>query len=61
MASSLHRITSTASGGIYYTNMQSAIDHSATTAGECYNLNGQRVNAPVKGINIVGGKKVLVK
>ena len=39
----------------------SAIDHSTTTAGKCYNLNGQRVNAPVKGINIVGGKKVLVK
>ena len=26
-----------------------------------YNLNGQRLNAPKKGINIVNGKKVLVK
>ena len=26
-----------------------------------YNLNGQRFNAPKKGLNIIGGKKVLVK
>ncbi len=26
-----------------------------------YNLNGQRLNAPAKGINIIGNKKVLVK
>ncbi len=26
-----------------------------------YNLNGQRLNEPRKGINIIGGKKVVVK
>lgn len=26
-----------------------------------YNLNGQRLNAPQKGINIVNGKKVIIK
>ena len=31
------------------------------TNGEVYNLNGQRVNAPVKGLYIVNGKKVIMK
>lgn len=40
---------------------------SATAAGEdnavkgIYNLNGQRMAAPRKGINIINGKKVMVK
>jgi len=29
--------------------------------GEFYNLNGQRVAQPTKGLYIVGGKKVIVK
>ena len=31
------------------------------TEGEIYNLAGQRMNAPQKGVNIINGKKVLVK
>ncbi len=30
-------------------------------AGECYNLNGQRMKQPAKGINIMKGKKVVIK
>ena len=28
---------------------------------EIYNLNGQRVAAPQKGLNIINGKKVVIK
>ena len=31
------------------------------TMGEVYNLNGQRVSAPRKGLYIMDGKKVIVK
>ena len=33
----------------------------AASDGRCYNLNGQRVSAPKKGLYIVNGKKVVVK
>jgi hypothetical protein len=29
--------------------------------GEVYNLNGQRLASPRKGLNIIGGKKVVIK
>jgi hypothetical protein len=29
--------------------------------GQIYNLSGQRLREPVKGLNIVNGKKVMVK
>lgn len=32
-----------------------------TIEGPIYNLNGQRLDKPRKGINIIGGKKILVK
>ena len=37
------------------------VEPAAASEGVYYNLNGQRVNAPVKGIYIKDGKKVLVK
>ncbi len=38
---------------------ETTIETGAT--GECYNLNGQRVKQPIKGINIMNGKKFVVK
>ena len=38
------------------------VEHvSAEQAAEIFNLAGQRLSKPVKGINIINGKKVLVK
>ena len=28
---------------------------------DIYTLSGQRVSTPVKGINIIGGKKIIIK
>lgn len=41
--------------GIKETTIESGV------TGECYNLNGQRVKQPIKGINIMNGKKFVVK
>ena len=37
------------------------VKHDMTTDQPKYNLKGQRVATPRKGINIVGGKKVIIK
>ena len=46
-----------------YGNLPTAINTTKATAAkaEIFNLAGQQLTAPVKGINIIGGKKVLVK
>jgi hypothetical protein len=36
-------------------------DEQPTTDNEVYNLAGQRMNKTQKGVNIVGGKKVIIK
>lgn len=42
--------------------VQDTLDPAATSApSEIYNLAGQRLAAPARGINIIGGRKVLVK
>jgi len=38
-----------------------AVAADSPTAGEIYDLQGRRLQKPVKGLNIVGGRKVLVK
>lgn len=41
-------------------NIEEIVD-SKSSNGECYNLAGQRLSKPMKGINIVNGKKVVIK
>lgn len=43
------------------TGIRSIEDGRLTTGGEVYNLAGQRLNAPRKGLNIINGKKVMTK
>ena len=43
------------------TGIQTVQDTELKVSGEYYNLNGQRVSNPTKGLYIVNGKKVLVK
>ena len=38
-----------------------AVESTNANIGQAYNLNGQRVVAPQKGLYIVNGKKVIVK
>ena len=38
-----------------------AIDHSTLTIDHYYNLAGQRMSKPQKGVNIQNGKKILMK
>lgn len=43
------------------TGIEGVTNATATTPAAIYSLDGRRLTAPVKGINIIGGKKVLVK
>ena len=47
--------------GQWATGITSPVLEKDDTPADIYNVMGQRLNAPTKGINIVGGKKVLVK
>ena len=49
--------------GLFWAETPTAISTSlAETSDEAvYNLSGQRISAKQKGVNIVGGKKILVK
>ncbi len=38
-----------------------SIEHATADSGHCYNLSGQRVNTPAKGLYIKNGKKFVVK
>ena len=38
-----------------------SVDSNNTTIQPIYNLNGQRLNVPRKGVNIIDGKKIVVK
>lgn len=42
-------------------NPKSIIQNGETINGECYNLAGQRLSHPIPGINIIRGKKIVVK
>ena len=37
------------------------VENNMKNNGAIYNMNGQRLSAPVRGINIINGKKVVVK
>ena len=43
------------------TGIDASLMKSDAVKGQVYNLNGQRVNAPAKGLFIINGKKVVVK
>lgn len=43
------------------TGIEGILGTDGTNDGKIYDLSGRRLNKPVKGLNIIGGKKVLVK
>ena len=43
------------------TGVGAIINNNSEKATNCYNLSGQQISAPHKGINIVNGKKTLVR
>lgn len=47
--------------GYDYTSVETLLEDAYTNKEGIYNLKGQKIDAPEKGINIINGKKVLVK
>lgn len=43
------------------TSIHPVVKNESEQKSSIYNLNGQRIAAPMKGINIINGKKILVK
>lgn len=53
------RLSGNEATGIY--SIEKSVENSSTVAGEYYNLNGQRIETPSKGVYVVNGKKVIIK